>query len=380
MIFGPSSPFDFVETRMQIPDGQHKGDPLLLRDVPHFREPLEKVWDDEVVNVTILKATGAGGTTLAECASTLCGIKRPVANLVYNVHVDSKVALQANRLFGDQWDNIPEIAAMYRDNRYDRDLIAERRCDAPDFNGVVQAANFSNAQSIRAGVLILDELWAYKPEVFEEMKKRVTGDFPFYKIIAPTTAAQSVEHPAHQLFEEGCRAEFHLRCPHKGCGELIWLRLGKYSRDAYNGHHVIQWKDEGTIHEKASSVFLVCPWCGKKIKNTPQNRRSKMLDGAEYVWKNPEAPVSKYSCRFTAFDVFFQPWESTLEEYLKAAEKLNLGLSEAYRDFMIKSVAITWDGQLSSGKQDVHVSGDYDLVPFRHESLPAEIFAAPDDG
>ena len=313
MILGPPNILAFTEKYFLIPDGQHKGEPLLIRDVPWFKKPLEKIEDDRVRIVTVYKATGAGGTTIGEIGCAHRAIKRP-SNILWNTHIKEKVDESATRLLADQFDNIDLITARYRDNRYDRDRIAGRRFAFPPFRVEVQAANKSNAQSTRADCLFNDELWKWSPGIYEEMCQRTTGDFPYRKIVNLTSAAEDPGQAAALAFNEGDQDDYHLSCPK--CGNLVLLTVGRESRRRYNGEHILQWDTEGSHEYQASTVRMICPYCGKETKNTPKNRRL-LLEGADYVRANHENGIEVYSCRFNAFVPWFEAWETTIFKWLK---------------------------------------------------------------
>ena len=377
MLFGPPTNIDFLEKRIRIPDGQHKGDFIQVKDVPWFVEPYEAALDDAVEVVCVYKATGGGGTTIGEAASAALAMKRPIANLLYNVHVDSKVVNQADRLLQDQFDNIPELALRYRLNRYDKDLNRERRFDMPSFKAIVQAANESNAQSTRASVIVCDELWQWKQGILDQMLQRGTGDFPFSKVLIVTSAAEDEADDAAIQFESGCKSEFHLSCPK--CDKLFLPLHGSFSRESYNGSLVIQWDKDGTIDHRAGTVRMVCPHCDFVIKNTPKNRRVKLLEGSQYVIGNDKAPPEIYSCRFNSWVPWFEPWEKTLKKYLKALQKMDFGDRSGMRDFMIKSMAITWNAKMGSGNENVHLTEDYELIEREEAPFDFPLWTAPDD-
>ena len=375
MILGFPNILAFTEKRFRVPDGQHKGEPLLIKDVPWFERPLQKIEDDRVKIVTVYKATGGGGTTIGEIGAAHRFVKRP-ANMLWNTHIDNKVDEAATRLLSDQFDEMPEITARYRESRYDKDLIALRRCAYPPCRFVVQAANQSNAQSTRADTIFNDELWKWKPGIYEEMVQRTTGDWPFSKVVNLTSASEYPGQAADVAFREGDQDEYHLRCIH--CGELVLPLFGRESRTRYGGLHVMVWDKEGSFNHQAGSVRMVCPHCDKEVKNTPRNRR-RLLEGSEYVRANHENSIEVYSCRFNSLIPWFEPWEKTVLKWLKANEQAKFGALEALRDVYIKCFAITYDGRADANEEELYVSQCYDLVPVPSPIEDGDMWIAPED-
>lgn len=375
MILGSADIIEHTETLFRVPDGQHKGEPLLIKDVPWFEKPLLKIDDDRVKVVTVYKATGGGGTTIGEIGCSRRAIKRP-SNILWNVHIKDKVHEAAGRLFVDQFDQIPQLVGRYRDNRYDKELVAERRFSFPSATVRVQAANKSNAQSTRADCIFNDELWKWTPGIYYEMVQRTTGDFPYSKVVNLTSASEEPGQDADVAFLEGDQDEYHLMC--QKCGHLILPTLGRESRKRYNGFHIIQWDKLGTPEDQASTVRMICPFCDHVWKNSPKNRRD-LLDGSEYVRGNPDNSIEVYSCRFNSLIPWFEPWERTVLKWIKANERAKYGSLEALRDVYIKSLALTFDGRSSANEDPVFVSECYSLQPVHSPIADGDIWIAPED-
>jgi hypothetical protein len=191
-------------------------------------------------------------------------------------------------------------------------------------------------------------LW--KPGLVGEFRRRTHDRWNSKRIFVGQ--AGDAEDEFSNAFESAERFEFQWECPHcKARQPWKWEQM-KYEK------HLTQ---TGEIDWKmlAESVHMECAGCGERFIDKPEVRR-KICDSGRYV-KIGDGVVGVKAYTFPSMHVWWIPWATLVEEWVKAAAEEKRGNLAPLRQFMQKRLAKPWQDQGSGAKDEevLRVRSDY---------------------
>ncbi len=346
----------FLERNLILTEGVHSGECIKFENSPWMIEPLEALDDDNYSKVTILKAAGCGGTYIAEGFIAASMATRGGRTVGYQIWTKQKAQRMASRIM-KKLDAIPAFQRRIPlKNQYAKGKT-EINFEFPPSAFFIQEASETAAQSDRIDYVICDEPWLYPQGRLAEFDKRTEGALPFFKHVRVSTAPRDETQDMAIEYFEGSQREYNLRC--FKCDQLFFPTLTRRSVKDY-GMQVIQFPEEGTRGYRADNVKMVCPSCHAEFKPKLFERR-KLLEGAEYVSANINAPKWNYSCRFNAWIPWFVDWRQLVDEYLRSVDLARAGDISQLSDYFMKREA-DYLSAPTADNSEVFVSGDYELI------------------
>ena len=352
----------YIERSMRLTEGTHRGELIDFKNSPWMRKPLRKWQDDRVQKVFIIKATGTGGTYVAEAGTMWVNNIAP-NSLGYQVWTKPKARRLAARLYGkleysDQFHRRLPLSSRAR-------IGLDIHHTWPFSNLFVQEASESAAQSDRLDTVVCDEPWLYPPGRLEEFWDRTDGASLYDKHVGCSSAPRSDAHEYWDGWAEGDQDEYHASCASEKCGELFLPTIGAESKARYDAY-TIQWDPDGYLNYQASTAVIVCPHCGYRHPNKLRSKKA-LIEGSDYKANNDHADIRHYSCRWNAWIAPWTDYAAMTKKFLEALAALRVGDNSLMMDYVIKREARVYSGVEIEGKK-IKITGDYQI-----ESSPSPL-------
>ncbi len=310
--------------------------------------PMDASDDIRVKRLTILKASSCLGTVLGQIINAK-RIAKDVGDQIMVCQTDDD-ASKWTKTRGKEWlESVPDIERLVSSDKYSKtnDLWLFRHKFL-----IITGPGITAAQSDQVRYVQTDEshLDAYPRGRLVEFEKRMGArwDRQGTHITTAANAGKEVD----QFYFQGTQNEWHWRCTK--CNELIWPLWEEDAKKIYNGERIFHFSEESEI------VFAVCPHCQKTYADTSRERYSLQHD-ADYVAKNPNAPIEYASYRWSAqAAAHWMPWREFRLEWYAALESAKLGDLKPHEDFQKKRLCNSYTPSLPDFG-DSHGESNYKL-------------------
>lgn len=286
--------------------------PFRLAMYPILGKPMDASDDIRVKRLVIYKASSCLGTVLGQIINSK-RIACDVGDQIMVCQTDDDAA-KWTKTRGKEWlESIPDVARLLKNDKYAQtnDLWLFRHKFLK-----ISGPGITAAQSDQVRYVQTDEshLEAYPPGRLVEWEKRMGARWDRQATHITTAADEGKE--VDQFYYQGNQNEWHWRCP--SCNELIWPLWEEDAKEQYNGERIFVWTNHQSDTMTLESIHAICPHCQFDTRDTSRERYALQRD-ADYVAKNPTAPVEFASFRWSAMGAaHWMPWRDLLAEYLGA--------------------------------------------------------------
>lgn len=314
---------------------------------PWLREPSQCVTDGVTREMTLVGAVQGAKTTLAEIAIPYWLTNEP-GPIMFNSDTDPNAHdWSESRMY-------PTLAASPATRDHMRKLNRTQKARAhlkwgPGVFGIFQGAHAKgNLQGKSIRYLINDEPWLYPAGHLAEAYKRVTAFWNSF-ILNMSTGGE-IGGELHGRVEISNQFHYNVRCPK--CKDLFYPRWSppegfKDNPKLFGG---MRWdtscRDKKTgrwdYNKLQKTIYMSCPCCGYKIKDTPKNRRFMSQKGdyaAVVTGQHPERKAYHYN----GIAVDWVPFYTMVEEWTKAIMAMRYGDEVLLKEFVLKRLAEFWD-------------------------------------
>jgi len=312
-------------------------------------EPLRANGDDSIRSSTIQKGVQTGGSVTGDITVAHLICTRP-QNLYWNFPTEKQADAYAQRRAMKFLRACPivaeRIAKAQLINRHD---IGKTELRLGNMWLAIQAANETNLQSHSVPVVINEELWEWRPSMYQHAVARTTYYDWRAKIINISQAGDKGSD-MDQAFQAGTMEIWEVPCLH--CDQFhslpFNLRLGQHNGQfTYAG---LAWDTNETTRPNGVWNFdalkpmirFICPHCRKE---TPDDKllRRKMNALGRYRVTNPGAPRDRRSFHWPSWACVEVSWYLIVEEYLRAKDQEKIGNRVPIREWYQKRAALSYD-------------------------------------
>lgn len=187
--------------------------------------------------------------------------------------------------------------------------------------------------------LFLDEVRNYPPGALSMVLKRTRSfwNSKTFIISTPDKEGDTVD----LSFKEGNQITPHFTCPECSKQQAI-----EFENIKWDTNEETKPRGTGWVFDKlAPTIRLECVGCGRKLYDTPENRRW-LLDHLEMIPLNPDAPESVVSITWSALIPSWVTWRSVVEEFLNAQIAARSGSLDALKTFYNETLGKSWKDQM----------------------------------
>jgi len=307
---------------------------------PYIIEPLRAVKDHGCRQVVCLGATQTAKTVFLLLSSMWFLVNRPLPMMLI---------MQTNPVANDLL--ISRLLPTMRASRVMRDLLPtdpnkiKTPGNAPNsihFDHTefyINGCSLNNLQSRPLGIILADEVWAWKGAPIEHARKRM-GSYSKKKMDKLIVCSQGGEvgSDIHKLFLEGTQETWTVPC--ESCGHYFVPSIRDVSADG------LSWSDpKAEIKDVDGSynwallqekLCMSCPQCKHKHVDTDKRKRN-WLDEGKYVLKNTKARKDKRSFNWNAW--IERPWIEIIEEFVNASHDMKKGVYDPMKTYFWQTEA-----------------------------------------
>jgi DNA-directed RNA polymerase subunit RPC12/RpoP len=307
---------------------------------PYIIEPLRAVKDHGCRQVVCLGATQTAKTVFLMLAGMWHLVNRPLpmmlimqTNVVANDLLISRLlpTMKASRVMADLLPTDP--------NRIKMAANSPNSIHFDHTELYINGCSLNNLQSRPLGVILADEVWAWKGAPIEHAKKRM-GSYSKKKMDKLIVCSQGGEvgSDIHKLFLQGTQETWIVPC--ENCNQFFQPSIKKVSADG------LSWSDpKSGIKELDGSynwsllqekLCMTCPQCGHKHFDN-EKRKRLWLDDGRYEVRNLKARKDKRSFNWNAW--IERPWIEIIEEFVNASHDMKKGVYEPMKNYFWQTEA-----------------------------------------
>lgn len=335
---------EWAERHVQFPHSD-RSKRFSRRQAPWLNGVLEAATDVDTREVVLMAPVGSGKTTMFEALACWIVAREP-GGAMFVLQSDSDATDWSETRLKRVLEECPPIAPLWPKNRHQKRKAAILFPHMPLF---VNGANINNLQSKSLRWCIGDEVWLWKPGLVEEFRRRTHDRWNSKRIFVGQAGEAEDEFSAAFTACEGW--EFQFECPK--CKERQPWRWESVKYDlamTKSGHP--DWKHLG------KSVRLACA-CGAEFQDKPESRRLLAASG-QYI-KVREGMAGRKAFTYPALAVWWIPWVTLVEEWVKANAEEKRGNTDPLRQFKQKRLAQPWEDQGGGARDEevLRVRSDY---------------------
>ena len=336
---------DWSEDYVQFPHSD-RSKRFDRNQAPWLNEILEWAVDSETREIVMCAPVGSGKTTLFEALACWIVGREPGATM-FVLQSDTDATDWAETRLTRVLEECEPLAPLWPKNRHAKRKSAILFPHMPMF---ANGANLNNLQSKSLRWCIGDEVWLWKHGLVEEFRRR-THDRWNSKRLFVGQAGES-DDQFHAAHDSTSKHEFCFECPEcKTRQAWKWENVKfkvTFSPDGQNDWEAI-----------AKSTHMVCESCGVEFPDKPEVRRALSASG-KYI-QTSTGMNGRKGAHFPAMAVWWIPWATLVEEWVKAAAEEKRGNLDPLRQFKQKRLAQAWEEQGSGAKDEevLKIRGDY---------------------
>lgn len=335
---------DWAERHVQFPHSD-RAKRFSRQQAPWLNGPLEAATDADTREILLMAPVGSGKTTMFEALACWIVAREP-GGAMFVLQSDTDATDWAETRLRRVLESCPPIAPLWPKNRHQKRKAAILFPHMPLF---VNGANINNLQSKSLRWCIGDEVWLWKPGLVEEFRRRTHDRWNSKRIFVGQ--AGEAEDEFSKAYESADRWEFQWCCP--TCGARQPWRWGAVKYDlGLLADGQVDWK------RLAESVRIACD-CGAEFADKPEVRRAMAASG-EYVMI-ARGMNGRKAFTYPAMAVWWIPWATLVEEWVKANAEEKRGNTDPLRQFKQKRLAQPWEDQGGGAKDEevLKVRSDY---------------------
>lgn len=335
---------------IQLPHGAGYALTGRLKLSGYHLEPLRAIGDDTVRCVTIQAGVQIGKSLLGDISVAHLILTRP-QNLYWNFPTEKQADAYAQRramrfLKGCNPQLAERIEQARVINRHD---IGKTEIRLGNMWLAIQAANETNLQSHSVPVVINEELWEWRPAMYQHAVARTTF-YDWRAKIINISQAGDAGSDMDQAYKAGTMEQWEVPCLH--CYKFHNLpfsqRIGqKNGQFVYAG---LTWDTNETTRPHGRwnfdalkpTIRFVCPHC-REATPDDQLLRNKMDALGRYRITNLSAPRGNRSLHAPSWVCPQVSFYLMVEEYLRAKDQEKIGNVVPLREWYQKRAALSYD-------------------------------------
>lgn len=348
--------YDWAKRHVDLPTVYAIPGQFQVEKSRHLIEPFDALRDDEIREVVVYKSPQTGGTLLADIFVPYMLDTRPASCLwvfqtdaMAKSHAESRVMPVIKRC-----EPLKRLLPADRHKTRTQEIILN--------NGVpfwIQGPSIANLQSRSICILILDEVWLYKPGMVEEARNRTAAfDRAGRSKRLLISQGDEVGQPMNQAWKSGTMEDWHVACP--DCGKHQWLCYQETS-PAGEPIYRMKWNQSG------GDIRYVCRFCSSEWKDSAE-LKAHFNDSGKYAVTNPDHNPEVRSFRWGR--LAFDSWEALVDQYRKALYAKSKGNLIPLKVVIQKHIPDAWDPKEHQSTDVVKVATeDYNPAdPWEDES------------
>jgi len=342
-----STILDWCETHVQFPHSD-RAKRFMRQQAPWLNEPLQAATDADTREIVLMAPVGSGKTTMFEALACWIVGREPGGSM-FVLQSDTDATDWAETRLKGVLENCDPIAPLWPKNRHKKRKAAIL---FPHMALFVNGANINNLQSKSLRWCVGDEVWLWKPGLVEEFRRRTHDRWNSKRIFVGQ--AGEAEDEFSKAYESCQRHEFKWQC--EKCGEWHPWDWHK-DRIKYD----MQFAEDGTPDWRkiGKSVRLACVSCGAEYEDKPEVRRRLSMNSKYF--KVADGMPDRMGYHYEAAAVWWIPWRTLVEEWVKAMAEEKRGDPTPLRQFNQKRRAVPWEDQGKGAKDEevLKVRSDY---------------------
>lgn len=297
------------------------------RHTPHVREVMEEFQNPDSHEIVLVWAAQTA-KTLTETICTAWSIANDPGNTLIVMPSEQMAKSFSTSRLQRVIEDTPCVASHKITGRgtFNKLEMELDNCVIA-LTGAGSASNLASRPIRRA---ILDELDKYPPALGDEGSPAVlaverTKTFPNYKVMKSSTVTVETG-PIWVDFIDTDQREWHCRCP-------------KCGHEFIPNWKLIEFDQEGSVDDRAETVRLVCPECGRHITN---RERIRFLSAGR--WK-PTAEGKKGRVGFRISELcscIGRPWPDLVRAFIKASSAAKNGNPADLKSFVCSVLSEPW--------------------------------------
>jgi phage terminase large subunit GpA-like protein len=340
--------YEWANKYIYLPNMYAVPGPFHVEKSFYLKEPLVALQDPDIREVTIYKAVQTGGSLVSEIWVSWL-IDNAPGPTMWNMQTDEDAKQAAEMRINPLFESCPPVRNKLPLQRFKR-----TKTEVYFYNMwlLIQGAGLSNIQSKSVQNLINDEIWIWPPGNHGQACKRVTAFGETSKILNISQGG-TVGDEMDVAYSRGTQEEWGFHCPKcRTLQQYVWKQM--------------EWDDNEITHpgstwnfiELEKTIRFKCIQCPHVIRDTPHERR-ELNDRGGRIIKNPGAPKSKRSFRWTAMAFDAIRWSTLVEEWIHAQIMMKNGSIQALQEFIQKRLAEPWEDRGDSDM--VEIKSDYSI-------------------
>lgn len=335
---------DWAEAHVQFPHSD-RGKRFLRRQAPWLNMVLEACVDAGTREVILMAPVGSGKTTMFEVLACWMVAREP-GGAMFVLQSDTDAADWAETRLQGVLEACAPIAPLWPKNRHQKRKAAILFPHMPLF---INGANINNLQSKSLRWCVGDEVWLWKPGLVEEFRRRTHDRWNSKRVFVGQAGVSDDEFSVAYNATE--RWEYQWRCAKCGVRQPWKWEAVKYDLRLDRGG-AVDWA------RLSAGVRLACE-CGATYADKPEVRRRLAASG-EYV-KVAEGMTGRKGFTYPAMAVWWIPWATLAEEWVRAMAEEKRGNTDPLRQFRQKRLAQPWEDQGAGAKDEevLRVRSDY---------------------
>lgn len=298
------------------------------RHTPHVREVME-AFQNLDVEMVVLPFAAQTAKTLTETLCVAWAIENDPANMLFVMPSEQMAKSFSSNRLQQVIKETPSVDS-HRLTARGKFNVLEMELD----NCVIALAGAGSASNLASRpirYLFLDEIDKYPKALGEEgapssLAIERTKTFPNRKIFMSSTPTVETAEIWENWLETD-RREWYVPCPK--CGHEFIVTWDRFVFD-----------EEGTDDERADSVRVVCPSCGRRIE---ERERRQFLGSGHWVATNPDGKSGKVGFRIAELaSCIGRPWPDLVKKFIAATRRSKSGYHEDLRTFVCSVMAEPW--------------------------------------
>lgn len=327
--------------------GSPYGDRFVVDETPWLKQPLETL-TDAAIQETVMMCCAQGGKTVTELVALGWALTHRPGLVMFAAQTRDEAKITAEEKIVPMIEDCAPLAASLPKGKH-RNKKTTLRIYFPNATLLIGPANETFFRGKTAPFVFGDECSQWKPGKMAQARARQTRIWNRKAFFASTPLECGAGAPGSEFFESykrGNRQRYHLAAP--CCGELIYLTSDNLEKlFSWDAPAIAPGGERDWSHIR-KTVRLVCPECGQKHEQTPENESEtwrKMIAGARYVAENPGAPpeIASYAFNVLCLPPSVMPWWKIVQGWLEAKDQEMKGNLAPLREFITLQLSEPWD-------------------------------------
>ena len=344
---------EWFNHHVKVVDSPH-GANYDINQTPWFKEIAEAVADNSNDEIVVVAPVGSGKTAFFEALIHWIVVEEPGFTLV---------AMQTEQDAKDLWET--RLSKAMRlcqpiSNLWpaDRNSIRKGTVIFPHMSLLMGGANLSHLQSKSCRWVIGDEVWLWKPGMMDEARGRTHDRWNARLIFVSQGGEEGTDW--HKAFMDSNQGHFSWQC--EECE-----RFNKWEHANIRYEKIKDEEDQYDWEAIKESVYMECPDCEAKYKDTSETRR-RLANNSKYISENGKALKGIRGFTYTDYSVWWKPWSKFVLRWIVANDELKRGYIEPIKKLKQKRLAEFWKDDFGDVKTKL-IAADYSKTDYMNGEL-----------